>query len=113
MEDKQSMELKKTDFDCGTDQTDPKCRLATTLGYVAALSEIAGTETMGAIADLSEFSDILTVRWHRDPTAAEKEFFNKAWKSQVSFGGGLCHTQSVRAIIRGAFAEGFAMETAE
>ena len=62
-------------------------RLERVIGYLSALAEHYGNERfMAKIASLHDHKGTLTVTWKSAPTAGEKEFILKAWKSRIGDG---------------------------
>lgn len=70
-------------------QTEPDRleRLIRVYGYAVAVADFAhNTEFIHKIAQLHDHKGTLIVFWHDSPTEDEKEFFGKAWASQVGDG---------------------------
>lgn len=71
-------------------------RLGRVYGYAVALADTAGnTEFINKLAQLHDHKGVLTVYWHTDPTDEEKQYFVRAWKSQV--GDGTDRVEHVRS----------------
>lgn len=63
-------------------------RLTRVYGYAVALADVHGVGE-GFIEKFSQLHDhkgTLIVFWSEDPTAAEKEFFSRAWASKIGDG---------------------------
>jgi hypothetical protein len=59
-------------------------RLKMVWGYAVALADQCGNAAFtSAVAELHDHKGILGIVWKRSPSAGEKEFFSRAWKSSV------------------------------
>ncbi len=59
-------------------------RLRTVWGYAVGLADHYGNlDFKKKVAELHDHKGILTVKWKEAATAGEKEFFSRAWKSDI------------------------------
>lgn len=59
-------------------------RLQRVLGYVCSLADIFGNAVvMGKVEKVRDHKGALEVYWHSQPTEEEREFFLKAWGSEI------------------------------
>jgi hypothetical protein len=62
-------------------------RLERVIGYVFALAEYAGDEYFfEKVESLYDHKGEITITWRKQPSDKQKDFFSKAWFSQIGDG---------------------------